>query len=87
MRWVTVRKAGLDALACAWLIRRFIDRDADILFASWSGIAQAVDQGFLPFHVPGYPLAPQKGKTVSWMPLPAMSGPAGIRPPCAQRKG
>jgi hypothetical protein len=64
MRWVTVRKAGLDALACAWLIRRFIDRDADILFASWSGIAQAVDQGFIPFHVPGYPLAPQKGKTV-----------------------
>jgi hypothetical protein len=58
MRWVTGHNAGLDALACAWLIRRFIDPDADILFSSHEKIKEAIYRGFIPFHVPDCPFSP-----------------------------
>lgn len=56
MLWVTGRRAGLDALACAWLIRRFIDSDAVVLFAAGGKINEAVSRGFTPFCVGNTPL-------------------------------
>ena len=32
MRWVTRKNAAVDRIACPWLIRRFIDRDAEFLY-------------------------------------------------------
>ena len=32
MKWVTRAKAGVDRIDCPWLIRRFIDRDAEFLY-------------------------------------------------------
>jgi hypothetical protein len=32
MKWVTRRRPKTDRVACPWLIRRFIDRDAEIVF-------------------------------------------------------
>ena len=32
MRWATRRHCHIDRAACAWLIRRFIDQDAEFLF-------------------------------------------------------
>jgi hypothetical protein len=32
MKWVTRARPKTDRIACPWLIRRFIDPDADILF-------------------------------------------------------
>ena len=32
MKWVTWEEVGVDRMACAWLIRRFIDPDAEFLF-------------------------------------------------------
>ena len=32
MRWATRRHCHVDRAACAWLIRRFIDQDAEFLF-------------------------------------------------------
>lgn len=32
MKWVTRRKARVDRIACPWLIRRFIDPEAEFLF-------------------------------------------------------
>ena len=32
MKWVTRARPKTDRIACPWLIRRFIDRDADILY-------------------------------------------------------
>lgn len=32
MKWVTRAKARVDRIACPWLIKRFIDRDAEFLF-------------------------------------------------------
>jgi hypothetical protein len=32
MKWVTRQNANVDRIACPWLIRRFIDPDAEFLF-------------------------------------------------------
>ena len=32
MRWVTRSRPKTDRIACPWLLRRFIDQDAEILF-------------------------------------------------------
>jgi hypothetical protein len=32
MKWVTWETVGVDRMACAWLIRRFIDSDAEFNF-------------------------------------------------------
>jgi hypothetical protein len=33
MKWVTRENAKVDRIACPWLIRRFIDKDAEFLYA------------------------------------------------------
>jgi hypothetical protein len=32
MKWVTRENSNVDTIACPWLIRRFIDADAEFLF-------------------------------------------------------
>lgn len=32
MKWVTRENAKVDRIACPWLIRRFVDRDAEFLY-------------------------------------------------------
>ena len=32
MKWVTWEQVGVDRMACAWLITKYIDRDAEFLF-------------------------------------------------------
>ena len=34
MKWVTREHPKIDRVACPWLIRRFIDRDAEFLFVA-----------------------------------------------------
>ncbi len=43
MKWITREKVKVDRVACPWLIRNFIDRDAEFLFlpadTDWSQVA------------------------------------------------
>jgi len=32
MRWITRQNVNVDRVACPWLIKRFVDRDAEFLF-------------------------------------------------------
>jgi hypothetical protein len=32
MRWITRKNASVDRIACPWLIRRFVDPDAEFLY-------------------------------------------------------
>lgn len=53
MKWVTRRKARVDRIACPWLIQRFIDPDAEFLFAPEDQVMDtARREGALPFDVP-----------------------------------
>jgi hypothetical protein len=57
MKWVTRERPKIDRLACPWLIRRFIDRDAEILYVPTSEVLQTAHQvGAIPFDVPGVEL-------------------------------
>ena len=52
MRWVTREKAKVDRIACPWLIRKFIDSDAEFVFLSDDTDWSAITDGVL-FDVPG----------------------------------
>jgi hypothetical protein len=44
MNWVTRERPKTDRIACPWLIRRFIDPDAEILFVPADQVLQVADQ-------------------------------------------
>lgn len=54
MQWVTREHPKIDRLACPWLILRFIDPAAEILYVpAQEVIATAAETGAVPFDVPG----------------------------------
>lgn len=59
MRWVTRENVGVDRIGCAWLIRRFVDPDAEFLFASPDTASLPV--GAEPFDIPGARLSHHQG--------------------------
>jgi len=63
MKWITREKVKVDRVACPWLIRRFIDRDAQFLFvAADQVLAMAERENAIPYDVPGVRLGHHKGK-------------------------
>jgi hypothetical protein len=57
MKWVTKNYVHLDRVACPWLIRRFIDRDAQFLFVAWDK-QDALPADAIPFAITGAELGP-----------------------------
>jgi len=56
--WVTRRRPKIDRVACPWLIRRFIDADARILFVDPPDVpAVARESGAVPFDIDGVELS------------------------------
>jgi hypothetical protein len=52
--WVTRSRPKVDRIACPWLIRRFIDRDAVFLFVNPSDVAAVADRfGGAAFDIEG----------------------------------
>ena len=57
MTFVTRARARVDRMACPWLIRRFIDPAARILFVPADLVlAEAAAESALPFDIPGVEL-------------------------------
>jgi hypothetical protein len=53
-RWVTRERPKIDRIACPWLIRRFIDPEAEILYVPTAEVfAVAREEGAAPFDIPG----------------------------------
>ena len=44
MRWVTRENASVDRIACPWLIRRFIDPEAEFLFVGQDQVLAVADR-------------------------------------------
>jgi hypothetical protein len=54
VKWVTRAGAKVDRIACPWLIRRFVDPQAEFLFVPADQVeAVARREGATPFDVPG----------------------------------
>jgi hypothetical protein len=63
MKWVTRSHVHVDRVACPWLIRRFIDSDAEFIFVPKSRVDQVAHQtGAIPFDTPGVELGHKDGK-------------------------
>ena len=56
MRWITRRNVKVDRVACPWLIRRFIDPQAEFLFAPENQLLEiARREGATPFDANRFP--------------------------------
>jgi len=59
MTWVTWECVAVDRMACAWLIRRFIDAEAAFLFVPAGH--KPLPEGAEPFDIPGVRLSHRQG--------------------------
>ena len=64
MKWITRENVKVDRVACPWLIKRFIDSDAQFEFLPKDTDWCSVTDGIL-FHVPGCQLG-HHGEDVSF---------------------
>ena len=57
MKWVTREKAKVDRIACPWLIKRFVDKDAEFLFVPKENVLEVAEKDkAIPFDMPGVEL-------------------------------
>jgi hypothetical protein len=62
MKWVTRERPRTDRVACPWLIRRFIDSEAEILYVPADHLlAVAENEGARSFDAPGAEFAHRDG--------------------------
>ncbi len=62
MKWITRSHVHVDRVACPWLIKRFVDSEAEIIFVPKSQINGAAErEGAIPFDAPGVELGHQDG--------------------------
>ena len=66
MKWITREKVKVDRVACPWLIRQFVDPQAEFLFVPADQVlAVAAREGAAPYDVPGVELG-HHGKECSF---------------------
>jgi hypothetical protein len=54
LKWVTRERPAVDRIACPWLIRRFVDPDAEFLYVPADQVAAVAErEGATPYDVTG----------------------------------
>jgi hypothetical protein len=62
MKWVTRERPKVDRIACPWLIRRFVDRDAVFLYVPRGEVQTVAErEGATPYDVSGAELGHHEG--------------------------
>jgi hypothetical protein len=63
MKWITRAHVHVDRVACPWLISRFVDSQAEFIFAARSEVnALAAQTGAIPYDVPDVELGHVDGR-------------------------
>jgi len=66
MKWITREKVKVDRVACPWLIKKFVDKDAEFIFAPAEKVqSEAARLEAIPFDVPNAELG-HHGKECSF---------------------
>ncbi|MBI1850539.1 MAG: chromate resistance protein [Planctomycetes bacterium] len=66
MKWVTRERVKVDRVACPWLIKKFIDSEAEFIFVPENQVSTVVrENGAVPFDVRGVELG-HHGKKCSF---------------------
>ena len=59
-KWITRERPKIDRIACPWLIRRFIDPQAKILYVPTGEVFRTAERsGAIAFDIPGAPVSHQ----------------------------
>jgi hypothetical protein len=62
MKWITRSHVHVDRVACPWLIKRFVDSQAEFIFAANELVPEIVQkEGAIPFDVKGVELGHKEG--------------------------
>ena len=61
MKWVTRERPKTDRVACPWLVRKFIDPEAEIIYVPADRVLE-VAEGARSFDAPGAEFAHRNGK-------------------------
>ena len=80
MKWVTRAECHVDRTACAWLIRRYLDPDAEFAFVT---DASGLPADATPFDIPGHPFSHHDGLCT----FEVMVRHHGLDDPALQRLG
>jgi hypothetical protein len=63
MKWITREKVKVDRVACPWLIKKFIDQDAEFIFVPADKVMETAErEKAIPFDVPGVELGHHGGR-------------------------
>jgi hypothetical protein len=63
MKWITRKNASVDRIACPWLIKRFIDPEAEFLYVPAPEVASSAERlGAIPYDVGGVELGHIDGR-------------------------
>src|SRR5882724_11992762 len=53
MKWITRERPKIDRIACPWLIKRFIDKEAEFIYVPYNEVAKKASEfKAIPFDVP-----------------------------------
>ncbi|PZR31247.1 MAG: AraC family transcriptional regulator [Azospira oryzae] len=53
MKWITRERPKIDRIACPWLIRRFVDTEAEIIYVPFGEVLKKAEElGAIPFDLP-----------------------------------
>src|SRR5258708_7128474 len=63
MKWITRKNASVDRIACPWLVKRFIDPEAEFLYVPAAEVTAAAErEGAIPYDVGGVELGHVDGR-------------------------
>jgi hypothetical protein len=60
MKWVTWEQVGVDRMGCAWLIKKYLDPEAEFLFVPVG--TKPLPEGAEPFDIPGARYSHHRGR-------------------------
>jgi hypothetical protein len=54
MKWITRERPKIDRIACPWLIKRFVDADAEFIYVAKEKVFEEAEKlGAVPYDIPG----------------------------------
>jgi hypothetical protein len=64
MKWITREHVKVDRVACPWLIKKFVDADAEFLFVEADKVMETAErEGAIPFDMTAVELGHHEGKS------------------------
>jgi hypothetical protein len=80
MKWVTREKAKVDRIACPWLIKKFVDPQAEFLFVPQDKVKEVAQrEGAIPFDAAGVELTHYKEEGKEYVSFDAIIRKYGLK--------